>query len=103
MFCENITVNKQEMHSLTGGCRGDGLPVGCKLMFFHDFFQLATVQGGRGGGVAAGSRLLHLYENLTNIGRIRQTCVASNSRVNEMIQVGKADPIFVPIATECLF
>lgn len=69
--------------------------------FFMTSFSLQLSRGV--GGVAAGSRLLHLYENLTNIGRIRQTCVASNSRVNEMIQVGKADPIFVPIATECLF
>lgn len=60
MFCENITTNKQEMHSLTGGFRGDGPPVGCKLVFFHDFFQFATVRGGGVGGVVAvGSRLLH--------------------------------------------
>lgn len=49
MFCEIITINKQEMHSLTGGFRGDGPLVGCKLVFFNDFFQFATVQGGVGG------------------------------------------------------
>lgn len=43
------------MHSLTGGFRGDGPPVGCKLVFFHDFFQFATVQGGGGVGVGEGS------------------------------------------------
>lgn len=38
----------EEMHYLTGGVRGHGPPVGCKVVFFHYFIQFATVRAGRG-------------------------------------------------------